>query len=226
MNGPNKAPYAQKLDIGWVIVGDVCLGNARKPKEISTVKTCILENGHPTCFTPCDSHLMVEDNYNLRGNQRIIPEELQQITPVKATTEESFAEAVFCQSRNDNQLAPSIEDKTFFEMMEKKFAKDDKNKWVVLLPFRNPRLLLPNKRDYAYMRVMSLRRTLDMKPNSFPTEAEAVDVLQRARIALALSNIKLHKIASVTCDSVYTSLLIFLGVFFFVFSLPLLYLSV
>lgn len=29
-NEPNNAPYAQRLDLGWVIVGDVCLGAARK----------------------------------------------------------------------------------------------------------------------------------------------------------------------------------------------------
>lgn len=34
LNGPHNAPYAQKLDLGWVIVGDVCLGNAHKPNEV------------------------------------------------------------------------------------------------------------------------------------------------------------------------------------------------
>lgn len=24
-NGPNNTPYAQKLDLGWVVVGEVCL---------------------------------------------------------------------------------------------------------------------------------------------------------------------------------------------------------
>lgn len=30
-NGPHNAPFAQRLDLGWVIVGDVCLNGAHKP---------------------------------------------------------------------------------------------------------------------------------------------------------------------------------------------------
>lgn len=31
LNGPHDVPYAQKLDLGWVIVGDVCLGEYGSP---------------------------------------------------------------------------------------------------------------------------------------------------------------------------------------------------
>lgn len=31
VNGSHDAPYAQRLDLGWVIVGEVCLGNVHKP---------------------------------------------------------------------------------------------------------------------------------------------------------------------------------------------------
>ncbi len=31
INGPREAPYALKLDLGWVIVGNVCLGKLHKP---------------------------------------------------------------------------------------------------------------------------------------------------------------------------------------------------
>lgn len=138
------------LDLGLVIVGDVCLGNAHKPNEVSALKTYILENGRPTCFAPCDSLLRVKDDYSLRSTQGAIPWNPMQTTPVKATTDESLGEAVFCQGINDNQFAPSIEDSTFLEMMEKEFVKDDNNSWVAPLPFRSPRRLLPNNRDYAY----------------------------------------------------------------------------
>lgn len=39
VNGPHNLPYAQKLDLGWVIVGDVCLGNVHRPLTISTFHT-------------------------------------------------------------------------------------------------------------------------------------------------------------------------------------------
>ena len=58
INGPNNAPFAQKLDLGWVLVGEMCLGTAHKPKVYSA-KTNVLENGHPSLFTPSrSSHIL------------------------------------------------------------------------------------------------------------------------------------------------------------------------
>lgn len=31
VNGPHDAPFAQKLDQGWVIVGNVCIGDTHRP---------------------------------------------------------------------------------------------------------------------------------------------------------------------------------------------------
>ena len=52
VSGPHNAPFAQRLDLGWVIVGDVCLGNAHRP-AVGTFKTNVLENGRPTFLKPC-----------------------------------------------------------------------------------------------------------------------------------------------------------------------------
>ncbi len=41
VNGPHNLPYAQKLDLGWVIVGNVCLGNVHKPLTIRTFHTIV-----------------------------------------------------------------------------------------------------------------------------------------------------------------------------------------
>ena len=72
-NGPYDAPYAQKLDLGWVIVGDVCLGGAHKKKEVSTLKTCILENGRPSHLTPCESQSQGELQPGLpTGHSRLV----------------------------------------------------------------------------------------------------------------------------------------------------------
>lgn len=63
-----------------------------------------LENGCPTLFTPCDSHLMVKDDYSVRSNLKTVPESQKQITSVKATTEESLGEAVFCKGQTSSHL--------------------------------------------------------------------------------------------------------------------------
>lgn len=43
VNGPQNAPFAQRLDLGWVLVGEVCLGNAHKP----TVNTFSPHSSNP-----------------------------------------------------------------------------------------------------------------------------------------------------------------------------------
>lgn len=40
INGPHNSLFAQKLNLGWVQIGEVCRGNVRRPK-INTYKTCM-----------------------------------------------------------------------------------------------------------------------------------------------------------------------------------------
>ena len=52
-NGTRDSPWAQQLDLGWVILGNVCLNGAHKPDSISTYKTHILPSGRPSILEPC-----------------------------------------------------------------------------------------------------------------------------------------------------------------------------
>lgn len=45
ISGPEDAPFAQRLELGWVVVGDVCLAGAHRPLEVRSYKTAILDNG-------------------------------------------------------------------------------------------------------------------------------------------------------------------------------------
>ena len=42
--GPIHAPFAQRLRLGWVIIGDVCLGISHKSDKISVMKTVIFKH--------------------------------------------------------------------------------------------------------------------------------------------------------------------------------------
>ena len=153
-NGNHNEPYAQQLDLGWVIVGDVCLGGAHRP-TVNTFKTSVLENGRPSYFKPCENRFIVKERV-LSGHFT---------SPVTlATTRPNLSESVFSHSKEDDNLAPSIEDEIFLQIMDKEFRKDDSNSWVAPLPFRSPRPCLPNNREQALSRLMSLRRTLNKKP--------------------------------------------------------------
>jgi len=35
-NGPRNAPWAQRLDLGWVVLGNICLDGAHRPTEVSS----------------------------------------------------------------------------------------------------------------------------------------------------------------------------------------------
>lgn len=149
LNGPHDAPYAQKLDLGWVIVGIVCLGKCHKPSPVNCMRTHILENGRPSYFSPCDNHIVLKEMFN---------EKTQFQKPLGLSSYRLHS--VFQQTKDDNKFAPSAEDKLFLDIMEKEFSKDSSNSWVAPLPFREPRRLLPNNREYAVRRFMSFVATL------------------------------------------------------------------
>lgn len=136
--GPHDAPFAQRLDLGWVIVGDVCLGGAHRPSQVNAFKTSILENGCPTYLWPCNSKVQVKENFNC------LPLSTN-LTTHHSQTEagESLGQSIFHQSASDHQLAPPIEDLSFLQSMEDKCYQDSSNSWVAPLPFRSPRQRLP-----------------------------------------------------------------------------------
>ncbi|XP_025762392.1 uncharacterized protein LOC109201783 [Oreochromis niloticus] len=41
INGPDDAPFAQRLDMGWVVVGDVCLDGVHRPPHVNSYKTFV-----------------------------------------------------------------------------------------------------------------------------------------------------------------------------------------
>ncbi len=141
MNGPPNAPFAQKLDLGWVIIGDMCLGKVHRPTLVQTYRTSILENGQSTYFHPCPN------NYN-----------------VKESTQRLAERDIFQRTKDDEKTAPSIEDKLLLQIMEREVYKDDENSWVAPLPFKQPRQYLPNNRPQAVERLNSLLRSFRRKP--------------------------------------------------------------
>lgn len=66
-NGPHNTPYAQRLDLGWVVVGEICLGRAHQPSEVKVYKTNILNNGRTSFFTPCTKSVQVKEPSPVRA---------------------------------------------------------------------------------------------------------------------------------------------------------------
>lgn len=65
INGPHNAPYAQLLDLGWVVVGNVCIGKVHKPdNSVNTFFTNTHENGRPSLFKPCPNLYNVRERFD------------------------------------------------------------------------------------------------------------------------------------------------------------------
>lgn len=56
----HDAPYAQKLSLGWTIIGETCLNKAHLPATISVNKVYPHNDGRPSILLPCNSSLTVK----------------------------------------------------------------------------------------------------------------------------------------------------------------------
>ncbi|XP_061891197.1 uncharacterized protein LOC133641474 isoform X1 [Entelurus aequoreus] len=159
VDGPRDGPYAQKLDLGWVIVGNVCLGGVHKPTTVNNFNTITIEQRRPTVFTPCPNVFQVKERHGQFQNP-----EYSKVTFTKKCKQNDVGATVFRQTKDDNKVGPSIDDITFLQIMERDLKKDITNSWVAPLPFKTPRPKLPDNKVQALKRFSSLRRNFERKP--------------------------------------------------------------
>jgi hypothetical protein len=135
--GDKGKPFAQKLPLGWVIIGEVCLGKVHAPTEISVRKTHVLNNGRSTTFPLCEYNIKISD----------------------------LKDDIFVRTSNDNKVAPSVEDKQFLSLMKSDFQQDDTGHWSAPLPFKQPKPPMPNNRLQAWKRAQVLDSSLRKNQN-------------------------------------------------------------
>ncbi|XP_040197695.1 uncharacterized protein LOC120930586 [Rana temporaria] len=155
-NGPDDAPQAQKLDLGWVIIGEVCLDQSHKLLDVASYKTNVAYRS-----MKCPLHYYVKERLDFKNE---VPYQPLQGINCKLTSQKDLGDSVYQTTCDDNKIAPSVEDKEFIKIMDKEFFKDNSNSWVAPLPFRVPRLTLPNNRGQALTRFAALKKTLCNKP--------------------------------------------------------------
>ena len=155
-NGPKDAPWAQRLDLGWVVLGNVCLEGTHRP-SITTCKTQILHNGRPSLLEPCPKKLYVKESVSAGSQGK--PEDQTHRYELR-----EFGENVFATSECDDEIGYSVEDRQFLQIMQEEMKKNDLGNWEVPLPFRHEVRELPNSRDNALRRLKSTCRTLEKKP--------------------------------------------------------------
>ncbi|XP_059825157.1 uncharacterized protein LOC132393780 isoform X2 [Hypanus sabinus] len=149
INGPLDAPFAQRLDLGWVVIGEVCLGDVHKPM-VNTLKTNVLESGRHSIFQPCPSVPCIK--------------EAQQGVNKREASDESLGQSVFALTKYDNKLAQSAQDTISLKTKDTKVFRDEANNGVAPLPIREPCQRSPDNKEQAVKRFTSLRKTRKRKP--------------------------------------------------------------
>ncbi|KAK3752635.1 hypothetical protein QZH41_000499 [Actinostola sp. cb2023] len=149
-NGPKGAPWAQKLDLGWTITGQVCLNRIGGPVHVSTKHTAVFtpdvanENVQLE-VSPCPNHFQVKESFGEH-------------------TRKSIENDVYHTTASDNEPSHSLEDRRFLEIMQENIHKNDKGNWVMPLPFRSENVKMPNNRNQAESRLTGLLKILKRKP--------------------------------------------------------------
>ncbi|KAJ8353347.1 hypothetical protein SKAU_G00209140 [Synaphobranchus kaupii] len=114
VNGPHDSPFAQRLDLGWVIIGEVCIDNAHKP-TLNVFRTHVLQNGRPSLLTPCPNNISVKEKPSYGGEHKYGPPK-RPSKPMPAG--DKLGHAVFECTAHDNKYAMSFEDETFLSIMD------------------------------------------------------------------------------------------------------------
>jgi hypothetical protein len=134
--GNPKTPFAQRLSLGWVIVGELCLGNSHVNDELNVKRTYILQDGRHSICPPCPYNLKIET----------------------ADDRENIGADVFKRDKHDNSIGLSIEDKKFLDMMSRDMKRNEAGNWTAPLPFKDKY----KEMNFRSNRESVLRRTRSM----------------------------------------------------------------
>lgn len=142
--GKDNEPYAQRLKLGWVIIGETCLGSAHQPDIVTVNKTSILRNGQESLIKPCPNEFEIKDTL--------------EDTIISAPGE------LFCHTRDDDTLGLSQEDKEFIRLMEAEFYKTPEGNWSAPLPFKCERPRLDKNGVQVVRKAENLAKSLKKDP--------------------------------------------------------------
>ncbi|XP_060772289.1 uncharacterized protein LOC132883105 [Neoarius graeffei] len=164
INGSHDAPYAQKLDLGWVLVGNVCLGRVHKPPSVNVFFTNTLDNGRQSLFEPCPNTLLVKESV-CNTSPPNAPTRVPEKKVSQDMSRPHLGDDIFQRTDHDEKLAHSFEDTTFLHIMKEGVYKDEESSWVAPLPFKPQRRRLPNNKGQTLNRFKSLEKSFSRKPD-------------------------------------------------------------
>ena len=134
--GSPGSPFAQRLGLGWVIIGEVCLGKVHQPDSVSVNITHLVSKHRASICQPCPNSIQVKE------------------VPFSKSHDD-----LFTRTSHDDTLGPSVEDREFLRLMESEFCRHSSGHWIAPLPFKHSRPRLPNNRAQALHRAKILEKS-------------------------------------------------------------------
>lgn len=111
----------------------------------------LLESGRVSIFEPCSQYLLVKECFSNSDS-------------VNRLCDSKYDENVFKRTSDDNKIGTSVEDRMFMDIRDKELVIGEDGKWVAPLPFRQPKLPLPNNYEIALRRALALDASLKKDP--------------------------------------------------------------
>lgn len=111
--GPSNSPFAQRLTLGWAILGDMCIGRNHSPDKVNSCKTYLLTDGRATVFPPCPNKLKVSDT--LKDS-----EDAKWLSTFES--EDGLASNIFERTKDNDTVGLSIEDREIIDNTDGKRA--------------------------------------------------------------------------------------------------------
>lgn len=133
-----------------------------RPDTVNVLFTNTLENGRQSLFKPCPNRYDVKEK--ICDKHPSLYTSAHEGKLALERNKDHVGCDVFKRTKEDEKLAPSVEDLTFINIMKQGFYKDEDNSWVAPLPFKQQRCRLPNNKTLVLDRFRSLQRSLNKKP--------------------------------------------------------------
>ena len=148
-NEKDDEPWAERYDLGWTIIGNVCKDPEENDSdEAFKVNRIVIRDSTTTkeVYTPWDVQRMMELDYSERKTDQ-----------------------------KDSSVY-SVEDRKFLQILEEGIKKDKNGRWMMPLPFRdNLPLHLPDNRPHCLGRMLSLKRKFERDPKLYRDYGEFMD---------------------------------------------------
>ena len=134
-NGPRNSPWAQRLDLIWVVKGNVCMDGAHKPTEVSSYRTQVLDNGRPSFLLPCSNQIYVKHGSNA-DSTTYLETSRKKGTSFNGSFEDGLGDNIFVCTKDDNRPGMSVENRKLINIMNSSLARNESGSWEAPLPVR------------------------------------------------------------------------------------------